>query len=139
MVSLNASEMASLILDGLDPVGRQALDSLTVQLLDGRFVMRAQLITDVWGREQLGFLSGLLQPREPLRVAGPAQIDRPGVIGWKPDELSVRSLPFPPAAIRPIVNTLTGGTDGTILLPAPTPVGDIRIRPGGVTFYRQER
>lgn len=138
-VTLNAAEMASLIVDGLDPIGRSALDSLTVQFANDRFAMEAQLVTEIWGREQLGFFSGLLQAREPLRVAGPARIERAGVVAWEPDELSVRSLPFPPAAIRPIVNALTGGSNGTILLAAPTTVGEIQIRPGGITFYRQDR
>lgn len=138
-VTLSAAELASLILDGLDPIGRAALDSLTVEFAEDRFSMEAQLVTDVWGREQLGFFSGLLQDREPLRVAGPARIERAGVVAWEPDEMSVRSLPFPPAAIRPIVNSLTGGTSGTILLAAPTTVGDVRIRPGGITFYRQDQ
>lgn len=138
-VTLNAAELASLVVDGLDPIGRAALDSLTVRFEDDRFAMEAQLVTEIWGREQLGFFSGLLQPREQLRVAGPARIERAGVVAWEPDELSVRSLPFPPAAIRPIVNALTGGTNGTILLAAPTTVGDLRIRPSGITFYRQDQ
>ncbi len=83
--------------------------------------------------------AGLLLPREALRVAGPAQIVRPGVLRWEPDELSVRGLPFPAAAIRPLVNSLTGGNDGAFWLAAPVTVGDMRIEPGQVIFYRRTR
>lgn len=136
-VSLDPSEMASLIAESLDPVARQALDSLTVELEPDRFVLEAQLVTEVWGREALGMFAGFLQPREPLRVAGPAQIVRAGVLRWAPTELSLRGLPIPAPAIRPLVNSLTGGTDGAFWLAAPVTVGAMRIEPGQVTFFRR--
>jgi hypothetical protein len=129
-VVLSTAEMASLIQDGLDPIAQQALDSLLVTFEDGRFILEAVLVTEVWGRE-------MLQPREPLRVAGPARPERAGVIAWEPDEFSVRNLPFPRAAIPTLVKSLTGGSGGAILLAVPPTVGDVRIRPEGVTFYRR--
>jgi len=137
-VALNTQEISSLIVAGLDPVARRALDSLTVELGPDRFTLEAQLVTEVWGREALGMFSAFLLPREPLRVSGPARIERPGVVSWQPDQFSVRSLPFPQAAIRPIVNSLTGGKDGAFRMAAPSTVGDMRIRPASVTFYRRK-
>ena len=136
-VTMSPSEIASLIRDGLDPIGQRALDSITITLEEGRFVMKAVLVTEVWGREALGLLGGLLQPYEPLRVAGPARIARNGVLAWEPQEFSVRSIPFPRVAIPPIVNRLTGGDDGLILLGIPATVSDIRIAPGRATFFRR--
>ena len=136
-VTISAAEMASLIGDGLDPIGRRALDSLTVTFGDGRFVMEAQLVTEVWGKDALGLLGGLLQDREALRVAGPARIVRRGVLAWEPDEFSVRSIPFPRAAIVPIVNRLTGGDDGLMLFGVPSTIAEIRIEPSKATFYRR--
>ncbi len=139
LVSMSAAEIASRIRDGLDPLGRRALDSLTVTLEEGRFVMEAVLVTEVWGRDALGLLGGLLRPFEPVRVAGPARIERRGVMAWEPLEFSVRSLPFPGVAIPPIVNRLTGGDTGLILLVVPTTVADIRISPGKATLYRRRQ
>jgi hypothetical protein len=127
-VVLSAAEMASLIRDGLDPIGRRALDSLTVTFEDGRFIMEARLVTEEWGRDALGFLGGLLQLREPLRVAGPAHIARRGVLAWEPNEFSVRSIPLPRAAIPPIVNRLTGGDTGQMLFGVPSTIAEIRVQ-----------
>ncbi len=137
LISLSAAEMASLVQAGLDPLGRRALDSLTVTLEAGHFVMEALLVTDVWGRDALGLLGGLLQPYEPLRVAGPARLVRRGVLAWEPVSFSVRSIPFPGPTIPPIVNRLTGGDDGLVLLGIPATVADVRIGAGSATFYRR--
>ena len=136
-VSMTAAEVASLIWNGLDPVGRRAMDSLTVVLEEGRFVMEAMLVTAVWGREQLGLLGGLLQPLEPLRVVGPARIIRRGVLAWEPAEFAVRSIPLPRTAIPLIVNRLTGSDGGLLLIDVPLTVADVRIRPHNVIFYRR--
>jgi hypothetical protein len=136
-VILSAAEMASLIRDGLDPIGRRALDSLTVTFEDGRFTMEALLVTEVWGKDALGLLGGLLQSHEPLRVAGPAHIVRRGVLAWEPNEFVVRSIPFPRAAIPSIVNRLTGGDSGQMLFGVPSTIAQIRIEPNKMTFYRR--
>jgi hypothetical protein len=138
-VSLSSAEMAALIRDGLDPVGRRALDSLSVTFEDGRLILEALLVTDVWGKDALGLLGGLLRPYEPLRVAGPARIARRGVLAWEPDEFSVRSIPFPRAAIPPIVNRLVGGDDGRMLFGVPSTIAEIRIEPDRMIFYRRVR
>ncbi len=136
-VALSAAEMASLIRDGLDPMGRRALDSLTVTFEPGRFIMEAQLVTAVWGKDQLGLLGGLLQDLEPLRAAGPARVMRRGVLAWEPTEFSVRDVPFPGPMIPPIVNRITGGDDGLMLFGVPSTIAEIRIEPNKVTFFRR--
>lgn len=137
-VRLSADEMASLIEDGLDPAAKAALDSLRVSLGTDRFVMEAQLMTEVWGRQALGPFGGFLQPREPIRVGGVGRIDRPGVLIWTPDEFAIRGVPFPGPAVTALVNTLTGGSDGAFWLALPATVGAVRIEPRGVTFFRRE-
>ena len=138
-VILSSAEIASLIRDGLDPVGKRALDSLSIAFEDGRFMLEALLVTDVWGRDALGLLGGLLRPYESLRVAGPARIARPGVLAWEPDEFSVRSIPFPRAAIPPIVNRLAGRDDGRMLFSVPSTIAEIRIETDKAIFYRLVR
>lgn len=137
-VRMSADEMASLIEDGLDPAAKDALDSLSVSLGTDRFVMEAQLMTEVWGRQALGPFGSFLQLREPIRVGGVGRIDRPGVLMWAPDEFAIRGIPFPGPAVTALVNTLTGGSDGAFWLALPATVGAVRIEPGGVTFFRRE-
>lgn len=134
-VVLTANEMASLIESRLDPAARRALDSVEVSLARDRFTIWAQVRTETFG-DVMGPLRGMLATREPLRAAGPAQVQRAGVVAWRPDELSLRAFPFPEAAIPRIVNHLTRGTDGAFHIAVPSTVGDVRVREDGVTFYR---
>lgn len=136
-VTLSAAEMAALIRDALDPVGSRALDSLTVTFEAGRFIMEARLDTEVWGRDALGLLGGLLHPYEPLRAAGPARIARRGVLAWEPTEFSVRAIPFPRAAIPAIVNRLTGNDDGLMLFGVPSTIAEVRIESNQAIFFRR--
>jgi hypothetical protein len=136
-VVLTADEMASLIEDRLATEARQALDSITVTLERDRFSLEAKVQTDVFGRDLLGLLRGMIDPQEPIRVSGPAEIRAPGVIGWEIDEFRVASFPFPGPAIPVLVDRLTGGDGGAMLFAIPAEVDDMRIRPDGVTFFRR--
>ena len=135
-VLLTADEMASLIRDGLDPVARAALDSVEVTLMADRFEMRGHVRTALL-QGMLGPFAGMLAAREPLLVAGPARVAGVGVVAWEPDSVMVRAFPFPRTAIPVLINQLTGGKDGTLRIGVPPTVGDLRIRPDGVTFYRR--
>ncbi len=136
-VVLTADEMASLIQDRLDPRARMALDSVRVRVEADRFSLEAELLTDVFGSDLLGPLGGILDPREPVRVSGPAEVVAPGIVGWRIDEFVIASFPFPAPVVPTLVDRLTGGSDGVILISVPASVGDLRIRADGVTFYRR--
>jgi hypothetical protein len=138
-VTLTAAELASLIGDGLDPVARRALDSLRVVLTRDRFAVEAQLVTTRLDTKLFGPVGFVLAPREPLRMAGPASVASPGRVAWKPDEVVLRAFPFPPAVIPRLVNAILSVTDGAVPIVVPETVGDLRIRPDGVTFYRRTR
>lgn len=136
-VVLTADEMASLIEDRLATETRQALDSVTVTLERDRFSLDATIQTELFGRDLLGPLRGMIDPQEPIRVSGPAEIRAPGVIGWEIDEFRVASFPFPGPTIPVLVDRLTGGDGGAMLFAVPAEVDDMRIRPDGVTFFRR--
>jgi hypothetical protein len=136
-IVLTADEMASLIQDRLDSRARMALDSISVILEPERFSLEADLLTDVFGRDLLGPLRGIIDPHEPIRVSGMAEVVAPGIVSWRIDEFVVSSFPFPGPTIPTLVNRLTGGSDGVILISVPATVGDIRVDPDGVTFYRR--
>lgn len=136
-VTFTADEMAALIADGLGPAGRAALDSMTVTLRDDRFEFRAVLKTEALRGALPGPLAGVLSAREPISVSGPARVAAKGAVAWEPDSFAVRSFPFPRSAVPVLVNKLTGRPDGIVPIPVPTTVGDLRIRPDGVTVYRR--
>ena len=136
-IVLDADEMASLIEDRLDTRARMALDSIRVILEPGRVSLEAELLTDVFGRDLLGPLRGIIDPREPVRVSGPAEVVAPGIVAWKVDQFVVSSFSFPGPTIGPLADRLTGGSDGVILISVPATVGDIRVSPDGVTFFRR--
>ncbi len=137
-VTLSAGELAALIAEGLGPAGRAALDSIEVTLGEDRIEFRAMLKMDLLGDRLLGPLAGILGAREPVRVSGPAQIAAVGAVAWKPDSFVVRSFPLPRSAVPLLVNKLTGRPDGIVPVPVPPTVGDLHIRPSGVTFYRTD-
>jgi hypothetical protein len=136
-VVLFADEMASLIEDRLPSTAREALDSVTVTLERNRFTLESMLETERFGRDLLGPLRGMIDPREPIRISGPAEVRAPGVIGWDVDEFQVASFPFPGPAIPVLVDRLTGGEGGVMLFAVPAEVDDMMIRADGVTFYRR--
>ncbi|MBI2402445.1 MAG: hypothetical protein HYV20_06880 [Gemmatimonadetes bacterium] len=136
-VTLSADEMASLIAVGLGPAGRAALDSIEVTLHEDRFEVRALLNTELLGAALLRPLAGILSAREPVRVSGGARVAAVGAVAWAPDSFVVRSFPFPRSAVPLLVNQLTRRPDGIVPIPVPATVGDLRIRPSGVTFYRR--
>jgi hypothetical protein len=136
-VLLTASELAALIQDGLDPAARRSLDSIRVVLGRDRFTIEAQLLTAVLDRGMLGPLAGMVDAREPVRLAGPAAVTAPGMVGWTPDEIVLRAFPFPASVVPRLVNAIMGVRNGVVPIVVPPTVGDLRIREDGVTFYRR--
>lgn len=136
-VTLTADELAALIADGFDPVTARTLDSLRVVLGTGRFAIEAQLRTAGLDRGLLGPLGDFVNAREPIRMAGPAEITARGRVGWRPDELVLRAFPFPESLVPRLVSAILGGQNGVVPIAIPETVGDMRIRPDGVTFYRR--
>lgn len=136
LVVLNAAEIASLIVEGLGPAGERVLDSVEVVLGQDRLALRAAVKTEALGGA-LGPLTAILSPWEPIRVSGPARVAGVGAVAFEPDSFVVRAFPFPSQAVPAVVDRITGRADGIVPIPVPPTVGDLRIRPDGVTFYRR--
>ena len=136
-IVLTADEVASLIVRRLDPAVRAATDSVTVTLYEHRLVLEGQILLEVFGRDLLGPLADFLGSRQPLRIGGGLEVREPGIAAWKCDEFVIRSFPFPEAVIPRLVNRLSGDTAGAFLIPVPSTVGEVYVKPDGVTFYRR--
>ena len=136
-VVLTANETASLIGLGLDWVVRRALDSLRVELLDGRLALHTRLETARLPEEALGPLAGTLEVSEPIRFAGTIAIAEPGTGRLLVDEFRVRTFEFPRSAVTRLVRRVAPTEpDGSLLVAVPPSIGGIRITTQGVILYR---
>lgn len=136
-VVLTPNEMASLIGGGIDWTVRKGFDSLRVELLDSSFALDARLDTRVLPRDALGPAEHVLATYEPLRMAGPVTIARPGVAHWSVKELSLHGFPFPAAAVARLAKLVAGAEDGSVPVLVPPMIGRIAIHPTGVVCYRR--
>ncbi len=139
-VVLTPSEMASLIGSGIDWTVRRTFDSLRVELLDGSFAVHARLTTRALPKDALGPFGGMLAEREPLRIAGPIAIARPGEARWTIRELSLRGFPVPGPAVTRLARQVAGANaQGAVPVAVDRAIADVVIHPTGVVLFRRRR
>ena len=139
-VVLTPNEMASLIGSGIDWQVRRSLDSLRIELLEGSVAVNARLDTKLIPQDALGPLRGLLAEREPVRIAGPLTVARPGAARWTVREIALRGFPFPPPAVKALAKQTAGAdSSGAVVLKVDSAVKDLAIHPRGVVLYRKRR
>jgi hypothetical protein len=139
-VILSANEIASMIGSGLDWSVRKSFDSLRVELAEGSLAVHCRLDTRTIPQDALGPFGGLLQPMEPLRIAGPVRIQRPGVALWTIEELSLRGMAFPSLMAKQIAQRVAGAdAEGAVALRVSPNFQDVAIHPTGVVLYRTKR
>ena len=139
-VVLSASEMASLIGDGLSSTVRGQLDSLTVRLLQGQIEVGARLATGQIPRALLGPLALVVPDHAAIRAAGPVDVVSPGRGQWEIERLSVGGLPLPVDAVRARLSRALGdGGQGGLPVTIPPGVREIRIRPTGAVLFGARR
>jgi len=139
-VVLSANEIASMIGSGLDWSVRKSFDSLRVELFEGSLAVHCRLDTRTIPPDALGPFSAMLQPMEPLRIAGPVRIQRPGVALWTIQELSLRGMAFPSLMAKQIAQRVAGAdADGAVALRVSPNFQDVAIHPTGVVLFRTRR
>lgn len=139
-VVLSANETAALVGTGIDWTVRRSFDSLRVELLEGILAVHARLDTKLIPQDALGPLRGFLAAREPLRIAGPVVIGRPGIARWTVRELSLRGFPFPVAAVRSMARQAAGAdSTGSVAIQVDPAIADVRVHPTGLVLYRRRR
>jgi len=137
-VILTPNEMASLMGGGIDWTVRKGFDSLRVELLDSSVAVHARLDTRVLPADALGPAARVLGPLEPLRMAGPVTIARPGLARWSVHELSLRGFPFPGPAVTRLARVIAGADSaGDVAVAVPATVGRISVHPTRVVCYRR--
>jgi hypothetical protein len=139
-IILSANEVAALIGSGIDWSVRKSFDSLHVELLEGSVAVYCRLDTRVIPPDVLGPFTSMLHPMEPLRLAGPVRIDRPGTVLWRIDELSLRGVAFPQPVVTMIARRMAGAdSTGAVPLRVSPAFRDVAIHPSGVVLYRTRR
>jgi hypothetical protein len=139
-VVLSPNEIASLVGSSLDWSVRKSFDSLRVELHEGSIAVYCRLDTRVIPPDALGPLTGFLNPMEPLRIAGPVRIQRPGLARWKIEELSLRGIPLPGPMVTQLAQRVAGADgEGAVALRVSPAFQDVVIHPTGVILYRTRR
>jgi len=139
-VVLSPNEIAAMIGSGIDWSVRKSFDSLRVELLEGTVAVYCRLDTRVIPPDALGPLAGMLNPMEPLRIAGPLKIERPGVGRFTVQELSLRGFPFPGPLVKQLAQRVAGAdSSGAVPLRVSPAFTDVAIHPTGVVLYRSTR
>ena len=139
-VVLSANEVAAMIGSGINWSVRKSFDSLRVELLEGILAVHCRLDTRVIPPDAIGPLAGMLNPMEPLRIAGPLRIGPPGTARFTVQELSLRGFPFPAPVVKQLAQRVAGAdSTGTVPLRVSPTFVDVAIHPTGVVLYRQRR
>jgi hypothetical protein len=139
-IVLSANEVAAMIGSGIDWSVRKSFDSLRVELLEGSLAVHCRLDTRVIPPDALGPMAGFLKPMEPLRIAGPLSIERPGIARFSVQELSLRGIQFPAPMVKELARRVAGAdSDGAIPLRVSPAFTDVAIHPTGIILYRVQR
>jgi len=139
-VVLSANELAALVGSGIDWSIRKSFDSLHVELLEGSVAVYCRLDTRAIPPDLLGPFTGMLNPMEPLRLAGPVRIGRPGTALWRIEELSLRGMAFPGPMVTLLARRMAGAdSSGAVPLRVSPAFRDVAIHPSGVVLYRGRR
>jgi hypothetical protein len=109
---------------------------------DTLFVRANVAITELGDPKQLGPLASMLDGRQPVLIGGRLSVIPPGTMGLEVTQMTVRELRLPRALIERIVGRI--GTrlrtdslaPGTVAMPLPKGVADVRVSNGKVVLYK---
>jgi hypothetical protein len=137
-VDLSAAEVGALIDAAMARTGRRVVDSVGVALLEDELRLRGSLDLSGIPRNALGPFASALGQREPLVIGGPLAVDSAGRLVMRVTTLRVKDFPFPRSTIPALVRQLRlpGAEGNAIPVPGMPGVGDVRVTPAHVRFYR---
>ena len=143
-VTVTAAQLAALMVENSGHRLPAALDSVQAAIEGETVRVRALVeLDDIRGLDALGPLSGLLDKRQRIELAGTMAVIRPGLGEFRVASVEVADLSLPRAAIPRLLARLDRGVrpegvapDG-IAITIPDYIGDVRVARGQVTLYRR--
>ena len=108
---------------------------------DRAYVRASISLADV-GPEALGPLASMFSDRETVQFGGTFDVVRPGLAQFVVQEIRIKELALPSAAIPRLLRRVTRGArpegvaDDALPLEIPPHIGDIRVGRGRITLYK---
>lgn len=143
LVQLAPSDFAGLVLDSLGARLPASADSLAVRVEGRELQVRMSVrLGDLGGQKVLGPLAGMLGDRERLVLGGTVEGTAQGRAVLRPTTVKVGGFDVPGPVVPRLVASLrrdagdAQAEPGTLALPLPPGVGDVRVADGKVTLYR---
>jgi hypothetical protein len=135
---LTAADLAALVESALSREHTRVLDSVQVALLENEVRVRGSLDLTGVPRNLLGPLASALRSREPAAIGGPLSVDSTGHLQLTVTYLTLHDFPFPRGTIPRILGAahVPGARGATVPIPLAARLGDVRVSPSYVRFYR---
>src|SRR5690349_18576150 len=133
-----AAQLASIISASLGSDGRRVFDSVQVALLENEVRVRGSLDVRSVPRSLLGPFASALGDREPAAIGGPLSVDSTGRLMLTVTYFAVKDFPFPRNMIPRLLQAakIPGVSGSTLPIPVAVRLGDVRVTPEHVRFYR---
>jgi hypothetical protein len=109
---------------------------------DTLFVRANVLLTELGDRKALGPLASMLDGRQPVLIGGQLEAVKPGLLAYHVTKLTVNEISLPQRLIDKIVQRISvkARTDslapGSVPVPVPVSIADVRITKGRVVLYK---
>ncbi len=138
-VDLTAGDLATLIQSALSRNGQHTFDSVQVALLDNEVRVRGSLDLRNVPRSMLGPFASVLGEREPASIGGPLSVDSAGQLVLTVTYLKVGDVPLPRATVPRLLAAarIPGAHESSVPIPMHERIGDVRVSPEAVRFYRR--
>lgn len=109
---------------------------------DTLFVRANVAISELGDPKSLGPLAGMIEGRQPVMIGGRLDAVKPGLLAFHVTQLTVNELRMPQRLIDRIIRRISvkARTDsiaqGSVPVPVPVSVADVRITRGHVVLYK---
>ena len=142
----HAGDLTAYLFTGLQrQLPPSATDIKAAVIGDRLYVKSLVNLTDFGGAKVLGPLAGFLSERDTVVFGGNFELLRPGLAQFHVQEIKLRQLSVPQAAIPRLLARIrrgarpTGVADDALPLVVPGYIGDVRVGQGRVTLYKTVR
>jgi hypothetical protein len=140
--NLAAGDLASYVFTQLERELPPSARDIESAVVGDRVHVRASISLADLGRDALGPLASMLGDRETVQFGGTFDVVRPGLAEFVVQELKIKELALPQAAIPRLLRQIDRGNrpegvaPNALPLEIPPYIGDIRVARGRITIYK---